>query len=316
MAIRPLTTVGTLATRRTVAMVEVVRTVVLTAVRLGVAAVNNSPDSDTMADEFDYLKVLYYGDNSRRKTTYLAQASRHGKMLAVDTEGKWLKRPLKQHGAVLDNIVLRRATTYQEMEDIFWSVESRVDSGEIKTVVVDGLSDLEQRFVRAATMSRQTRKSGLGRVEEFRSAKALIDKGVNPFQTELGDYGTWTNQARHLMRLYRDLRCHVAFAAHQKIEMGKYVPSLTEKFRNELMASLNVVVGCDLVQLGSDDDDLFGVGVFREIDGWRGTDQAGITTKAKIVNPSLDRLILASEGKLNLAQSDEQKMFKKRLESQ
>lgn len=267
-------------------------------------------DSDTMADGFDFLKVLYYGDNSRRKTTYLAGASKLGKVLAVDTEGKWLRRPLLSRGAVLENIVLKKATSYQDMEDVFWAYEERVVKGEFVAVVVDGWSDLEQRFVRAATMSRQTRKTGLGQVEDFRSAQELMARGVNPFQTELGDFGTWTNQARHLMRLYRDLPCHVGFAAHQRTEGGRYVPSLTEKFRGELMASMNVVVGCDLSQIGSD---LFGVGVLRELDNWRGTDQAGISEKAKLVNPSFDRLIMAVEGKLDFAQDPEQREFRDKL---
>ncbi len=268
---------------------------------------------DTLADTEDFIKGLYYGPAKRRKTTYAAKAAKLGKILAIDTEGAgWLKHPLKNQGVPVENIVYRKATCYNDMEAIFWEIEPRVESGEITAVCVDHLSDLEQRFIRAATMARQTKKAGLGRVDNFRSAEDLIAKGVNPFVTELGDYGVWTNQARHLMRLYRDLPCHVMFVAHYRIEGGKWVPGLTEKFREELMGSLNLIVGCDLHEFGPTDDDVIGVGVCREVGVWRGGDRIGIT-RPKTVNPSFDRLILALNGKLDFGQDEEQKSFKDRL---
>lgn len=270
-------------------------------------------NSDTLAESSDFIKGLYYGPAKRRKTTYMAGAARLGKILAIDTEGNgWLKYPLRKRGIPLDNIVYRKATTYNDMEAIFWEMEPRVESGEITAVMVDHLSDLEQRFIRAATMARQTKKSGLGRVENFRSAQDLIAKGVNPFMTELGDYGVWTNQARHLMRLYRDLPCHVVFGAHYRIENGKWVPGLTEKFREELMGSLTLIVGADLHEFGTDDEDIIGVGICREIGVWRGGDRIGIT-RPMTVNPSMDRLIMAIEGKIDFAQDIEQNEFKQRL---
>jgi len=269
---------------------------------------------DTLADQEDFIKGLFYGPAKRRKTTYMAGASRLGKILAIDTEGAgWLKHPLKRYGANIDNIVYRKAASYNDMERIFWEdAEPMAERGELISVNVDHLSDLEQRFIRAATMARQNKKSGLGRVENFKSAQALIDKGVNPFQTELGDYGVWTNQARHLMRLYRDLPCHVFFAAHYREEDGKMVPGLTEKFREELMGSLNLIVGADLHEFGTDDEDVIGIGVCREIGRWRGGDRVGIT-RPMTVNPSADRLILASRAQLDFTADPETKSFKERL---
>lgn len=279
-----------------------------------------SEDGDTLADSDDFIKGLYYGPAKRRKTTYMAGAARlctgGQRILAIDTEGAgWLKHPLKTRGVPVDKIVYRRATSYNDMERIFWEMEPRVESGEIIAVNVDHLSDLEQRFIRAAVMARQTKKSGLGHIESFKSAEALIAKGVNPFQTELGDYGVWTNQARHLMRLYRDLPCHVMFAAHYRIENGKWVPGLTEKFREELMGSLNLIVGADLHEFGSEDEDIIGIGVCRELGVWRGGDRVGIT-RPKTVNPSMDRLIMALQGKLDFTADPEQKEFKQRLTRQ
>lgn len=274
-------------------------------------------NDETLADTDDWLKVLYYGPKGRRKTTYMAGAAKlcadGQKILAIDTEGKgWLKRPLQQRGIPLDKVLYKTATCYNDMERIFWEIEPRVISGEIFAVAIDHMSDLEQRFIRAATMARQTKKAGLGVPDNFRSAEDLIKAGINPFMTELGDYGVWTNQARHLMRLYRDLPCHVAFAAHIRIERGQWVPGLTEKFREELMGSLNLIVGCDLKAFGDEDEDIFGIGVCREIDVWRGADRIGIT-RPKTVNPSMDRLIWSLEGKLDFNTDEERKEFQARL---
>lgn len=276
--------------------------------------------TDTMSDTSDLIKGLYYGPAKRRKTTYMAGAARlctgRQKILAIDTEGAgWLKYPLRKRGIDTDKIIHRKATSYNDMEAIFWEMEPRVESGEIIAVNVDHLSDLEQRFIRAATMARQTKKSGLGRIDNFRSAEALIAKGVNPFMTELGDYGVWTNQARHLMRLYRDLPCHVMFGAHYRIEAGKWVPGLTEKFREELMGSLNLIVGADLHEFGDEDEDIIGIGVCRELGLWRGGDRIGIT-RPKTVNPSMDRLVMALTGKLDFAEDPEQKEFRDRFTAQ
>ncbi len=268
----------------------------------------------TLAESDDFIKGVIYGPAKRRKTSYMAGSARLGRILAIDTEGKgWLKYPLRRLGIPLENIVYRQATSYDDMERIFWEdAEPMAERGELVACHVDHLSDLEQRFIRTATMARQTRKNGLKAVEKFRSAQALMDKGVNPFLTELGDYGVWTNQARHLMRLYRDLPCHVFFGAHYRIEDGKWVPGLTEKFREELMGSVNLIVGADLHEFGPDDEDVIGIGVCREIGKWRGGDRIGIT-RPKTVNPSTDRLINALNGKLDFSTDEETIKFKERL---
>lgn len=278
------------------------------------AGANDPPERSegTLADTDDHLKVLYYGPAKRFKTTYAAGAARLGKIFVVDTEGNgWLKRPLIDRGIPVENIIYRKATTYNEMEEHYWELDNMLNVGQpIVAAFVDHLSDLEQRFIRAATMGRQLRKANLGNIPQFKQARKLIEQGVNPFQTELADYGVWTNQARHLMRLYRDAPCHVGFIAHQRIEMGQYVPGLTEKFREELMGSLNLIVGCDVVEF--DDEQMYGVGVCRETGKWRGGDRIGIT-RPKTVRPSMDRLILALRGELDFANDSEQLEFKKML---
>lgn len=276
----------------------------------------------TSLDETEgFVKGLWYGNPKQGKTTELAGAARLGRIIAIDTEGQgWLASPLRKRGIPVENITKYEAKSYEDMEQIYWEIKGMFDDADEQgnpelapfAVCVDHMTDLEARLVRAATMRRLGKvrkplevKAAQGSAE----AKAALAE-LNPFITELGDYGVWTNQARHLMRMFRDLPCHVAFAAHYKNELGVKVPALTEKFRIDLMGSLNLIVGAHTMQIG---DTQAYVGACREVGGWQGGDRFDVT-KPFVVNPSFDRMILAAQGKLDFDTDPEQQAFKQLLE--
>lgn len=264
----------------------------------------------TLAESTDYTKTLYYGPAKNGKTTYMAGAARLGKIVAIDTEGNgWLKAPLRKRGIPLENIIYRTATTYAEMENLYWDILRWItqDETDIVAVCIDHLSDLEKRFLRENTIRRQSNK--VQHLKE-RSAIALMEQGVNPFLNEIGDYGVWTNQARHLMRLYRDLPCHVAFAAHTRLDLGKKVPGLTEMFREELMGAMNFNIGCDVLDL--DGGPTF-VGYAAKASGWMGGDRLDVL-KPMVANPSLDRLIKLASGEIDIANDPEQLALRAKLQ--
>lgn len=265
----------------------------------------------TLAEKDDYTKTLYYGPAKNGKTTYMAGAARLGKIVAIDTEGNgWLKAPLRKRGIPLENIIYKTATSYEEMEKLYWSILRWITQDEepIVAVCIDHLSDLEKRFLRENVITRQSKK--VSHLRE-RSALALMDQGINPFMTEIGDYGVWTNQARHLMRLYRDLPCHVAFAAHTRLDVGKKVPGLTEMFREELMGSMNFNIGCDVFD---NEGKAVYVGYTAKVGGWMGGDRLDVL-RPITANPSLDRLIMIANGDIDLATDPEQQDLKKLMQS-
>lgn len=275
----------------------------------------------TSLDETEgFVKALYYGNPKQGKTTAMAGAARLGKIIAIDTEGQgWLAGPLRKRGIPVENIVKYTATSYEEMEQVYWEIKGMFDDADEAgnpelapaAVCIDHMTDLEARLVRAATMKRlgKARKPlELKAKQGSAEAQAALDE-LNPFITELGDYGVWTNQARHLMRMYRDLPCHVAFAAHFRSDLGTRVPALTEKFRVDLMGSLNMILGCVTMQAG---EDTAYVAYCREMDGWQAGDRFDVT-KPIIVNPSFDRVIAASQGKLDFDTDPEQQAFKQAL---
>lgn len=273
-----------------------------------------------LSETENYVKALYYGNPKQGKTTAMAGAARLGLVVAVDTEGEgWLGAPLRKRGVPTENIIKFTATTYGEMEQVFWEIRGMFDDAQRLNdpslapvaVCVDHLTDLEARLIRAAVVQRQSK---LRKPLESRAATgsaeakaALAD--INPFQTELQDYGVWTNQARHLLRMYRDLPCHVAFAAHFRTEMGIKVPALTEKFRVDLMGSMNMILACTTMPVG---DSLAYVAYTQESDGWVGGDRFSCM-RPMVVNPSFDRVIAAAAGELDFDTDPEQQAFKQLL---
>lgn len=271
-------------------------------------------EAQSLSESEEYVKGLWYGNPKQGKTTAVAGLARLGKMIAIDTEGQgWLKGPLRKRGIPVDNIIRYTPTSYKEMEEVYWEVAGMVDDGvPLVGCAIDHMTDLEARMIRQASMARIDKAK---RNLEPRAKKGIAEaqaelEALNPFATELQDYGVWTNQARHLMRMFRDLPMHVVFIAHYRTEMGTRVPSLTEKFRVDLMGSMNMVCGVTTKELPT--GDLAYTGVFREVQQWQGGDRFDVT-KPVVCNPSLDRIIAAVRGELDFDKDDEQQAFKRAM---
>lgn len=271
----------------------------------------------SLSETEGFVKAIWFGNPKQGKTTAMAGAARLGKVVAIDTEGEgWLAKPLRDRGIPVENVIKYRATSFKEMEQVYWEVKGMFDdadeSGDLElapiAVNIDHMTDLEARLIADA------REERLGR--SIRPLRAKADKGspearaaleeLNLFKNERDDYGVWTNQARKLMRMYRDLPCHVGFAAHFRTEAGVRVPSLTEKFRIDLMGSMNMILACTKMQAG---DATAYVAYSTEMDGWYAGDRFNVL-KPLIVNPSFDRIIQAVEGKLDFDTDAEQQAFK------
>ncbi len=267
---------------------------------------------ESLDDNLGHVKGIWYGNPKQGKTTALAGAARLGTLVAVDTEGEgWLAKPLRDHGIPVENIIKFRATSFADMEQIAFEIMGMFQEGEGPlAVAVDHMTDLEKRLLKDA---RDARVNKLRRPLEKKAAtseaarEALED--INPYANDRPDYGVWTNQAYHIMRLFRDLPCHVGFAAHYRTEGTVRVPALTEKFRLDFMGSANLILACHTMKVG---DEMTYVATCREQDGWQGGDRFNVT-RPVIVNPSFDRIIKASQGELDFATDPEQQAFKRLL---
>lgn len=267
-------------------------------------------------DDDDKIKGLIFGNPKQGKTTATAMGAKLGKLVAVDTEGDgWLKAPLAKRGVPLNNITKLKATTYDEMEQNYWAIRHMFDDPDVldpKVVVVDHMTDLERRLIRAETIRRtnKARRPLEEKVAKGGPAGAIAEvalKDINPFASEIQDYGVWTNQASHLLRLYRDLPCHVFFIAHFRTERGVRVPALTERFRQDIMGTMNMVLAMERMQIGGED---FFVAYTREQAGWYAGDRFDVLP-GLISNPSVDRLVASVKGELDWATDPEQQALVK-----
>ncbi len=260
-----------------------------------------------------FVKGIWYGNPKQGKTTALAGAARLGTMVAVDTEGEgWLAAPLRKQGIPVENIIKFRATSFQDMEQIAYEIMGMFTEGQGPVAVaVDHMSDLERRLLKDARESRlgRTIRPLEKRAKAGSSEAAEALKDINLYANERDDYGIWTNQAYRIMRLFRDLPCHVGFAAHYRTEGTSRVPALTEKFRIDFMGSANMILACHTMKVG---DELAYVATCREQDGWMGGDRFNVT-RPIIVNPSFDRVIAAANGELDFETDPEQQAFKQLL---
>lgn len=178
-------------------------------------------------------------------------------------------------------------------------------------VCLDHMTELEAILVRDAAyerIERSERKIGdpsIGTAKE-QDAKSKAIANLDPFLTDIADYGKWTHQARKLVRMYRDLPCHVAFGAHVRTDMGKLVPSLTEKARNDLAGSMNMVIATVQEDIG---DNVAYIGYLRSIKRYVGKDRFDVT-RPIMAEPTMDRLVKLTTGELDAATDPVQAAFK------
>lgn len=265
-----------------------------------------------MADMPDYLRALWYGPDKGGKSTAMAGLARLGQICVVSTEGRgWRRKPLQDRGIPVENIKLYHAPNHAAVMDAFWDIHGQLfDDAPIVGVVLDHWTSLE------ATTLQEARDQRVGKVlnnvagNNTPEAEA-IKAALNPYESDIRDYGVWTNKAKEVWRSYSTLPCHVGTAAHMRTDKGQRVPDLTEKFRNILCGSVNMICGTSAMDMPGGQTAY--VGRFRAADGWHGGDDLNIT-RPMMVNPSFDRLVKALTGDLDLETDPETLAFKAALQ--
>ncbi|HKN42908.1 MAG TPA: hypothetical protein VJW23_03215, partial [Propionibacteriaceae bacterium] len=81
----------------------------------------------TLADTEETLKILWYGEQGTGKTLDMATLARRGPVIFVNAEGGLKKRPLRVFEVPAENIELRPATSYQQLEALYWEVKRMIE---------------------------------------------------------------------------------------------------------------------------------------------------------------------------------------------
>jgi hypothetical protein len=241
----------------------------------------------TLKTEKEVVRVLYYGDPGKAKTTNAAAMSKLGRVIYIDAERGAKPTALANQGAVLENIEPYKLISYAALLDLAWETKSRVEDGEpIVGVVWDSLTATLPYFlddlVKAAVAKAQ--RTGTQR---------------DSWVTQMDDYGAMTGQIREVFRLLRDLPIHLALTAHSRRdtdEEGKVrvLPAVTPALQNDLMAFTDLVIHVRANQYG---DKVLFSGVTQPVGKFEAKDRFGVFP-VNLATPTFDRLVAYVEGEL------------------
>lgn len=265
--------------------------------------------------EHKYARVLYYGNGGTGKSTHIATMANRGLTVVIDMEEGYEEDALRERGVNVDNLLVFSPRSYAELEQCYWEIKGMIDGGEpVYGVAVDHWSEIQDILVRHAAMQRIEKK----RHELTKLAVASADAkaelaALSVFRTDLPDYGMWTEQGKVLLRNFRDLQCHVAFASHETVDenSAKIVPLQTDKFRAKLQAGVRTVVYTKSVEIKAEGRMEF-LGVTKPVDRFASCKDRTGKLPTVMVNPTMERIIDVLSGDLDLATDSAQLAYANR----
>lgn len=243
----------------------------------------------TLADEKEAVRVLYYGDPGKTKTTSALAMARLGKVIAIDSEAGMKPGALRRQGIPIENIEPWRDIEYSMMLQLLWDVKDRIAKGEeIVGIVWDSMTATLPIFIDALVKTAVRKAERSGQVREA-------------WKTYQDDYGDMTNQVRELYRMMRDLPIHLAITAHVRkgkdedgmVEIG---PNVTPALQGDLFAFSDIVINMRAIQAG---ETTLYTGVTVPTGRFKAKDRYG-ALPANMVTPTFDRIVGYVEDKIDL----------------
>lgn len=248
----------------------------------------------TLADQEDFVKVLYYGEQGTGKTIDLATLARRGPVIFVNAEGGLKKRPLRQFDVPPENLWIEPARGFEQLDALYWQCKREIEQnkeGRAIGIEFDSMSEITKIFTENQIGGR------IVRAREKADALGILpkDTDINPFKTHLDDYGVMTEQLRHLCRRFRDLPMHVGFSALSRRDVDAsggemtgdavtYRPALTPAFGNDLRAYADIVIATRITADGQY------VGITKPRFQLVGKDRFGMLPTT-MVDPTFDRIV-------------------------
>lgn len=234
----------------------------------------------TLADEREFINILYYGEAGTGKTTALAHMATLGKVVYVDSEAGLKVGPLKRLGIPLENIQPVRTVTYADLDGLYHQLQAALatDPDAFAGIVLDSISEVQR--------------------------KILELEAANPLEVTQRDYGKNTQQLRSLIRKFRDLPCHTGFTSHVRRDQDeddgtvRYGPSLTPAVQGDILGYVDLVAYNRAVpSTKPDDDEPEYLAHFRPVGKYKAKDRFGCLPPI-LYNPTFDRVNAYVEGVL------------------
>src|SRR5688572_4102744 len=153
-----------------------------------------SPQNDrhvSLAEQTDVVRCMYYSDPGKGKSTNIAHMAKFGRYIHIDPERRLKASPLRRLGIPIENIEPFTDTSYEGLEQLSFDVKERLDKGEeIVGIGWDAAGETARQFTQTLVDKAVQR------------ANAANKPRINPYSTEIGDYGDMTEQMRRILRRF------------------------------------------------------------------------------------------------------------------
>lgn len=203
----------------------------------------------SLAEEQEYLNMLWYGPEGVGKTTAALRAADHGRVLVVNAEGGLKRRALLNQGIKVENVVTwpqpghEDELTREGLEALGHRIRADLqeDPDAWFAVVWDSGSAIGDRILRQVVAAEVAKDAA-------KPAHLRKDTRADVFFTDRSDYGTMTAQFVPLVHQFRDLQCHFLITALERRDVDEdtgqvmYGPVFTPAVSNEVRASADVVL--------------------------------------------------------------------------
>lgn len=263
-----------------------------------------------MSDRKETINALYLGPQKHGKTSDMASLANLGPLAYILFDPGLKKRPLNKLGVNTDNIEVFEPEGFKELEEVFWIIAADLEKDpDAWNVAIDSVTEMQGDFIEDSINAR---------IEKERKKASQNIENLNPFWTSRDDYGTWTLQARQLLTKFRDLPCHTAFSVLEKREItgqgAKLVPLVSPAFRSELLGWVDIIAHKVMAEnpLSPNSDGVEFLGIMRSVGMYAGGDRFNITPRV-MANPTMERLALLLDGKLDLDADPHQVAYLKRM---
>lgn len=198
----------------------------------------------SLSEQAQFVKAGWYGDVGTGKTTNLAALARLGKVIYVDSEAGLEKNPLEDLGIPVENIIPFRDIRYDALDELHNDLREQLNKepGSIVGLLLDSKTEIVAKLVE------QTNDAEIDRQIRKMSRRGEDTSSLSKFRIDLSSWGIVTEQVRRLMRKYRDLPCHMGWAALERRDVDQndgsvnYGPKVNPGLQGDLVGYVGLVM--------------------------------------------------------------------------
>lgn len=247
----------------------------------------------SLADEDEFLKVLYYGDYGAGKTTSMAFMAKLGVIKWVRADKGIRPRRLRALGLDISRIEPVDNFEPMAMEATIteWRELLEENPRALAGVCLDTATELSSRRIEVY-VDHDWRKAR----KQAQQARVSIDPLDRYVSGDVRDqYRGMTQELRRMVRPLHDLPCHVAIACQMRFEAGQFTPDLSPAIRGDMIGYAGIVIR--LQQEGELDGEPLVVGYPRPDATHVAKDQYGVLP-SRLAYPTFDRILAYVQGDL------------------